>query len=414
MQVPCRTKNVNKYYKVITEVGSGTYGKVYKAKCLKTNDFVALKKIDTKDQKIMAEGFPITAIREIKLLKIMNHKNILRLREIIVSKASHRNNFRGSTFLVFDYYDHDFAGLQRQRNIFTLPQLKCIFKQLLEGVKYLHESKIIHRDLKCANILMNNKGQVTLADFGLARTLSNMSNPKYTYKVVTLWYRAPELLLGQTNYNTQIDMWSLGCIFTELITGDILFKGDIEYRQMEKIYELCGSANEQNWPNCINLRLWEEFKPRRNYERLLTKHIKELCQIYNKQIDQVTLDLIEQLLTLDPNKRLNATQALNHEFFKQDPKPCQQNEMPQFDKEFHETLMKNDIRLQQLRNDKVQSRPQQITNQKFQKLIKDERNQSRPQVQQQSPQRDIKNNQEIDYYDLLKIEIEEKKRVKLN
>lgn len=122
MQVPCRTKNVNKYYKVIAEVGSGTYGKVYKAKCLKTNDFVALKKIDTRDSKIMAEGkvnfiqywgFPITAIREIKLLKIINHKNILRLREIIVSKASHRNNFRGSTFLVSDYYDHDFAGLHR-------------------------------------------------------------------------------------------------------------------------------------------------------------------------------------------------------------------------------------------------------------------------------------------------------------
>ena len=95
MDVPCRTKNVNKYYIVIAEVGSGTYGKVYKAECLKTNDFVALKKIDTKDSKIMAEGFPITAIREIKLLKIMNHKNIIRLREIIVSKASHRNNFRG-------------------------------------------------------------------------------------------------------------------------------------------------------------------------------------------------------------------------------------------------------------------------------------------------------------------------------
>ncbi|CAD8108880.1 unnamed protein product [Paramecium sonneborni] len=412
MQVSCRTKNVNKYYKVIGEVGSGTYGKVYKAKCLKTNDFVALKKIDTKDQKIMAEGFPITAIREIKLLKIMNHKNILRLREIIVSKASFRNNFRGSTFLVFDYYDHDFAGLHRQRNIFTLPQLKCIFKQLLEGVKYLHESKIIHRDLKCANILMNNKGQVTLADFGLARTLSNVNNPKYTYKVVTLWYRAPELLFGQTNYNTQIDMWSLGCIFAELITGEVLFKGDIEFRQMERIYELCGSATEQNWPNCVNLRQWEEFKPRRHYERILIKHIQNVCQALNKQIDQVTLDLIDHLLILDPNKRLNAIQALNHEFFKQDPKPCQPNEMPQFEKEFHETLIKNEMRLQQQKLERQQLRPTSTTTQKLQKVLRDERNISKP--LQLSPQ-DLRNKQEVDYDDILKLEFaEDKKKVKLN
>ncbi|CAD8099994.1 unnamed protein product [Paramecium primaurelia] len=410
MQVSCRTKNVNKYYKVIGEVGSGTYGKVYKARCLKTNDFVALKKIDTKDQKIMAEGFPITAIREIKLLKIMNHKNILRLREIIISKASFRNNFRGSTFLVFDYYDHDFAGLHRQRNIFTLPQIKCIFQQLLEGVKYLHESKIIHRDLKCANILMNNKGQVTLADFGLARTLSNVNNPKYTYKVVTLWYRAPELLLGQTNYNTQIDMWSLGCIFAELITGEVLFKGDIEFRQMERIYELCGSASELNWPNCVKLRQWEEFKPRRNYERLLIKHIKDVCQVQNKQIDQVTLDLIDHLLILDPEKRLNAVQALNHDFFKQEPKPCQLSEMPQFEKEFHETLLKNEMRLQQQRLERQQIRPQSTTTQKFQKVMRDERNTSKP--QQQSPSR---NKQELDFEDILKLELaEEKKKVKLN
>lgn len=122
---------------MIAEVGSGTYGKVYKAECLKTNDFVALKKIDTRDPKIISEGFPITAIREIKLLKMMTHKNIIRLREIIVSKASIRNNYRGnkiikfpkgSTFLVFDYMDHDFAGLHRMKNTFGLPQLKCIFK----------------------------------------------------------------------------------------------------------------------------------------------------------------------------------------------------------------------------------------------------------------------------------------------
>jgi serine/threonine protein kinase len=126
--------------------------------------------------------------------------------------------------------DHDFAGLHRIKNTFSLAQLKCIFKQILEGVKYLHDNKIVHRDLKSANLLLNNKGEVNIADFGLARTMSSQPNAKYTYKVVTLWYRAPELLLGQSNYTSQIDMWSIGCIFAELLTGEVLFKGDTEYR----------------------------------------------------------------------------------------------------------------------------------------------------------------------------------------
>ena len=193
----------------------------------------------------------------------------------------------GSTFLVFDYMDHDFAGLHRLKSHFTLPQLKCVFRQILEGVRYLHENKIVHRDLKSANILLNNKGEVKLADFGLARMLSNLQNPRYTHRVVTLWYRAPELLLGMTNYSLQIDMWSIGCIFAELATGEVLFKGDSEYRQMEKIYELCGSITEFNCkfphldatspgPASVTLRNFEEFKPRRNYERVLQHHLHSI------------------------------------------------------------------------------------------------------------------------------------------
>lgn len=134
-----------------------------------------------------------------------------------MSKPQKRNLYRGSTFLVFEYMDHDFAGLFRHKIRYSIPEVKCIVQQIIEGVKYLHDSKILHRDLKSANLLLNNKGEVKIADFGLGRR----SRPDFTYtsKVVTLWYRAPELLLGAKQYSEKIDMWSIGCIMAEFITG---------------------------------------------------------------------------------------------------------------------------------------------------------------------------------------------------
>ncbi len=149
-----RLYDVHRTYRVISEVGCGTYGRVYKAQSLKSNKFVALKKIDMARQEL--DGFPITAIREIKLLRMLNHNNIISLLEIIVTKPSSSNKFQGSTFLVFDYMDHDFAGLFRNRIKFTLPEIKCFLKQILEGCNYLHQNKIMHRDIKSANILLND------------------------------------------------------------------------------------------------------------------------------------------------------------------------------------------------------------------------------------------------------------------
>jgi cyclin-dependent kinase 12/13 len=128
-------------------------------------------------------------VAEITLLKQIDHPNIIKLKEIIVSRPNKRNLFRGSTFLVFEYMDHDFAGLFKMKIKYTLPEIKCIVKQLLEGVAYLHKNKILHRDIKSANILLNDEGDVKLADFGLGRKFrfENL----FTYKVVTLWYRAP-------------------------------------------------------------------------------------------------------------------------------------------------------------------------------------------------------------------------------
>jgi cyclin-dependent kinase 12/13 len=132
---------------------------------------------------------------------------------------------KGSTFLVFDYMIHDFAGLFKSKRVFSLPETKCIVRQLLEGVAYLHARKILHRDIKSANILLNDEGQVKLADFGLGRKV-HFENV-FTYKVVTLWYRAPELILGCKNYSDKIDVWSIGCVVAEFFLGEVLFKSMI-------------------------------------------------------------------------------------------------------------------------------------------------------------------------------------------
>jgi cyclin-dependent kinase 12/13 len=228
---------VDTYEKVI-QVGEGTFGKVYKARYKdfinnenngNTNnsiksEFVALKKILMENEK---EGFPLTAIREIMILKRLNNKNIINLLEIVTSKPSEKNKNRGNVYLVFDYMEHDLSGLISRKFDFSIGLIKSILKQILLGLDYLHDNNIIHRDIKGANILLNNKGEVKLADFGLAR-LHNPNpnqNKKYTNRVVTLWYRSPELLLGATNYGTAIDIWSVGCVFAELLSGTSLFKG---------------------------------------------------------------------------------------------------------------------------------------------------------------------------------------------
>jgi len=219
-------------YERVDQVGEGTFGKVYKARIKgpgKHNldiksEFVALKKILMENEK---EGFPLTAIREIMILKRLNHKNIINLLEIVTSKPSEKNKFRGNVYLVFEYMEHDLSGLISRKYDFSLQVIKGIIKQILLGLDYLHENNIIHRDIKGANILLNNCGEVKLADFGLAR-LHNPDNrivKMYTNRVVTLWYRSPELLLGEHNYGTAVDLWSVGCVFVELLTGIPPFRG---------------------------------------------------------------------------------------------------------------------------------------------------------------------------------------------
>lgn len=293
---------------------------MYKAYVKKNpKKIVALKKIEYKS---VEYGFPITALREIKLLKSCDHKNVVHLLDIFTSKrtsspffaityvASTFNNHKGSTFLVFDYVEHDFFSMFKAKVRFDGPQVKCIMKQILEGVEYLHSKGIMHRDLKTANILMNNRGEIKIADFGLAR-LRNSPSGYYSNSVVTLWYRAPELLLGGQKYGFGVDIWSLGCIFSELLTGHILFKEQKEQQQFEKICEKCGVPTEVDWPGVSSLKHYHDFAPKRMTQRTLIQHLKELKQ----GLDPLALELIDRMLQMNPEKRITVTDALQHKYF---------------------------------------------------------------------------------------------------
>uniref|UniRef100_A0A914V526 Protein kinase domain-containing protein n=1 Tax=Plectus sambesii TaxID=2011161 RepID=A0A914V526_9BILA len=304
-------------YERIVKIGQGTFGEVIKAKCKKTGKIVALKKILMENEK---EGFPITALREVKLLQRLKHPNITELLEICSSKATSYNRGRSTFYLVFKFCEHDLAGLLHSESVkFQLPEIKGLMKQLLNGLYKIHMSKILHRDMKSANVLISKDGVLKLADFGLARplikALPGQPDPCYTNRVVTLWYRPPELLLGDRHYGIAIDNWGAGCIMAELWTRSPIMQGETEQQQLTLISQLCGSINPTTYEDCDKLPLYGKI----DLPAGLRRRVIERLQSYVK--DAAALDLIDNLLALDPKKRIDADRALNHRFFWTDPMP---------------------------------------------------------------------------------------------
>eukprot|EP01116_Phalansterium_solitarium_P000656 TRINITY_DN1049_c0_g1_i6.p1 TRINITY_DN1049_c0_g1~~TRINITY_DN1049_c0_g1_i6.p1 ORF type:complete len:690 (+),score=137.65 TRINITY_DN1049_c0_g1_i6:123-2192(+) len=305
-------------FEKLDQVGEGTYGKVYMAKNKETGEVVALKKIRMDNEK---EGFPITAIREIKILKEINHPNIISLKEIVTSKPNKTNPRKAmSIYLVFEYMDHDLTGLILA-NLWnpSESQRKCYMKQLLEGIHYCHANKILHRDIKGSNLLIDNKGQLKIADFGLARPFSEQKS-NYTNRVITLWYRPPELLLGEEAYGPAVDMWSVGCILAEMITGSAIFQGRDEVAQLEKIFKLCGTPDEASWPGVGKLPHSTTMRPKQIYKRC----VRDVFKNFSPD----ALELLDQLLVLDPAKRMTAKDALDSNFFWRPPLPCDPTMLP--------------------------------------------------------------------------------------
>ncbi|TKA70424.1 hypothetical protein B0A55_07889 [Friedmanniomyces simplex] len=307
---PCRSIS---RFDLLNHIEEGSYGFVSRAREVATGEVVAVKKL--KLDPARDAGFPVTALREIQCLyAAKSHRHIVDLREVVCGEGESP----GDTYLVMEFLEHDLKTLQEEMEEPFLPsEIKTLLLQLGSAVAFLHDHWILHRDLKTSNILLNNRGEIKLADFGMARFVGDPPPANLTQLVVTLWYRAPELLLGTKEYDGSIDVWSIGCIFGELLTKQPLLQGKNEVEQLSKIFELCGIPTEDSWPG---------FKRLRNARSLRLPPASNASQgsIIRSKFSTLTnagAGLLNSLLSLNPTGRPTAQGILDHAYFREDPRP---------------------------------------------------------------------------------------------
>uniref|UniRef100_A0A4X2M9C2 cyclin-dependent kinase n=1 Tax=Vombatus ursinus TaxID=29139 RepID=A0A4X2M9C2_VOMUR len=299
-------------FQCLNRIEEGTYGVVYRAKDKKTDEIVALKRLKMEKEK---EGFPITSLREINTILKAQHPNIVTVREIVVGSNMDK------IYIVMNYVEHDLKSLMETMKQPFLPgEVKTLMIQLLRGVKHLHDNWILHRDLKTSNLLLSHAGILKVGDFGLAREYGSPLKA-YTPVVVTLWYRAPELLLGAKEYSTAIDMWSVGCIFGELLTQKPLFPGKSEIDQINKVFKDLGTPSEKIWPGYNDLPAVKKMT--------FTEYpYNNLRKRFGALLSDQGFDLMNKFLTYYPGRRINAEDGLKHEYFRETPLPIDPSMFP--------------------------------------------------------------------------------------
>ncbi|KAG5885561.1 Cyclin-dependent kinase 20 [Gonioctena quinquepunctata] len=274
-------------YKILGRAGEGAHGFVFKGLDLRDKSIVALKKITVNPN----FGIPKNVMREMCVLRVLCYKNIVKLVEITCVGSS--------VVLVMEYLPWSLADVLKKTEIkLTLPQIKTYAKMVLNGVNFMHQNHIMHRDLKPANLLISKKGVLKIADFGLARIYDTKKSRLYSHQVATRWYRAPELLYGSKTYNLSVDMWSVGCIIAEMISGQPLFPGETDIEQLAIVLGTLGTPNEEVWPGLTQLP---------DYNKIAFSHsFPKSWSIILPTADEASLQLISKILIYDENKRLNA------------------------------------------------------------------------------------------------------------
>ncbi|XP_019173894.1 PREDICTED: probable serine/threonine-protein kinase At1g09600 isoform X2 [Ipomoea nil] len=316
-------------FEKLEKIGQGTYSSVYRGRDLENKKLVALKKVrfanmDPESVRFMA--------REIVILRRLDHPNVMKLEGLMTSRVS------GHLYLIFEYMEHDLAGLVASTNVrFTESQIKCYMQQLFRGLEHCHGRGVLHRDIKGANLLIDNNGNLKIADFGLATSVR--SNQPLTSRVVTLWYRPPELLLGATNYGVAVDLWSSGCIIAELFAGKPIMPGRTEVEQLHKIFKLCGSPSDEYWTKS-KLPHATIFKPQHPYKRCFAETFKDF--------PPSALSILDSLLAFEPECRGSASSALQSEFFTTQPLPSDPSCLPKYSptKEFDIKMREEEARKQ--------------------------------------------------------------------
>ncbi|CUT98909.1 cyclin dependent kinase 9 [Echinococcus multilocularis] len=321
-------------YEKITKVGQGTFGEVFKVQHKTTKEVFALKLSSYCTTR--GDYFANATARKYR------------------SSPWHLSQAQYEFYLLFEFCDHDLAGLLSQKVDINLSVKKGIAKQLLTGIKFLHDNNVLHRDLKASNILIDRSGHLKIADFGLARVTVTPwrqdKRPQYTAMVVTLWYRPPEILLMDRNYGKPVDLWGVGCIIAELWTRCPLMQGENEVNQLKLIINLCGSITPAVWPGVEHLESYKKTKLPMDARRTLRDRLASIPI-------PSAVDLIDRLLVCNPSRRLTAEQALAHEFFQEDPPPGDLSCLSQGGVSFLEYITNNRARQQQYRGGQYRGGP---------------------------------------------------------
>ncbi|KAH0652397.1 hypothetical protein KY289_030075 [Solanum tuberosum] len=297
----------------IDKIGQGTYSNVYIARDCLLNKFVALKKVrfdnfDPESVKFMAREIIISR-------RLGDHPNVIKLEGLAISKMNY------SLYLVFECMEYDLKAIQEHKGVkFSEPEIKCYMNQLLKGLDHCHSRGILHRDVKTSNLLVDKDGILKLADFGLSTFFDPEQSMPLTSKIVTLWYRPPELLLGSNSYGVGVDLWGVGCVLGELFTGKPIMPGKTEVEQLHKIFKLCGSPSDDFWKKS-KLPNAKIFKPIEPYRRILYTTFHDL--------PAAAVGLMDTLLSIKAEYRGTAAHALQNEFFTTEPFACDTSSLPQ-------------------------------------------------------------------------------------